>query len=115
MSTKLNGTPALARRPQEAAQQVSREMPLLPESSPVTKYVQQLGQKLASKAPGVAAGEASDPSSPERLARFHELAREGGATRPFEGKFESWTYTPIYDTGVVASVIRRVLHLETKS
>ncbi len=37
---------------QEAAQQVSREMPLLPDSSPVTKYVQQLGQKLASRAPG---------------------------------------------------------------
>jgi uncharacterized protein len=41
--------------------------------------------------------------------------RERGATRPFEGKFESWTYAPIYDTGVVASAIRRALHLETKS
>jgi hypothetical protein len=41
---------------------------------------------------------------PERRARFHELARERDAT-----------YAPIYDTGVVASVIRRALHLETKS
>ena len=41
--------------------------------------------------------------------------RERGATRPFEGKFESWTYAPICDTGVVASAIRRALHLETKS
>jgi mitochondrial fission protein ELM1 len=52
---------------------------------------------------------------PERRARFHELARERDATRPFEGKFESWTYAPIYVTGVVASAIRRALHLETKS
>ncbi len=37
---------------QEASQQVMREMPLVPESSPVTKYVQQLGQKLAARAPG---------------------------------------------------------------
>jgi hypothetical protein len=26
-----------------------------------------------------------------RLARFHELMQERGATRPFEGKLESWT------------------------
>ena len=50
---------------------------------------------------------------PERLARFHE--RERDATRPFEGKFESWTYAPIYNIGVVASTIRRALHLETKA
>ena len=50
-----------------------------------------------------------------RLARFHELMRERGATRPFEGKIESWTYAPINDTEVVASTIRRALHLETKS
>lgn len=37
---------------QKAAQQVYNEMPVLPESSPVTKYVQSLGAKLASKAPG---------------------------------------------------------------
>ncbi len=36
----------------QAAQQVAQQMPLLPEDSPVTKYVKQLGQKLAAKAPG---------------------------------------------------------------
>lgn len=36
----------------KAAQQVYAEMPVLPDSSPVTKYIQQLGQKLASQAPG---------------------------------------------------------------
>jgi mitochondrial fission protein ELM1 len=50
-----------------------------------------------------------------RLARFHELMRERGATRPFNGKLESWTYAPINDTEVVASVIRRALRLETKA
>jgi predicted Zn-dependent protease len=32
--------------------QVYREMPLLPDSSPITQYIQQLGNKLASEAPG---------------------------------------------------------------
>ena len=37
---------------EQAAQQVYREMPVLPDSSPVTKYIQNLGQKLVSYAPG---------------------------------------------------------------
>jgi mitochondrial fission protein ELM1 len=41
--------------------------------------------------------------------------RERGATRPFEGEFESLTYAPLNDTDVVASAIRRALHPETKS
>jgi hypothetical protein len=36
----------------EYAQQVRREMPVLPDSSPITQYVRQLGKELASKAPG---------------------------------------------------------------
>jgi uncharacterized protein len=48
-----------------------------------------------------------------RLAHFHELMRQRGATRPFAGKLESWSYTPINDTEAVASVIRRALGLET--
>jgi hypothetical protein len=48
-----------------------------------------------------------------RLGHFHELMRERGATRPFAGKIESWSYAPINDTEVVASVIRRALGLET--
>jgi Peptidase family M48 len=37
---------------QKAAQQVYQQMPVLPDSSPVTKYVQALGHKLAAEAPG---------------------------------------------------------------
>ena len=47
-----------------------------------------------------------------RLARFHTLMQERGATRPFQGKLEAWTYAPINDTEVVASAIRRALGLE---
>ena len=48
-----------------------------------------------------------------RLAQFHELMRERGATRRFAGKIESWSYAPINDTELVASVIRRALGLDT--
>ena len=37
---------------QKAARQVYQQMPVLPDSSPVTQYVQALGQKLAAYAPG---------------------------------------------------------------
>jgi predicted Zn-dependent protease len=37
---------------QEAAGQVSRQLPILPPSDPVTQYIQRLGQELASPAPG---------------------------------------------------------------
>lgn len=37
---------------QKAEQQVYKQMPVLPASDPVTKYIQQLGQKLAVQAPG---------------------------------------------------------------
>jgi Zn-dependent protease with chaperone function len=37
---------------EEAAAQVSRQLPVLPESDPVTQYVQHLGHELASHAPG---------------------------------------------------------------
>jgi mitochondrial fission protein ELM1 len=50
-----------------------------------------------------------------RLSRFHRLMRERGATRPFDGTLESWSYTPINDTEVVAAAIRRALGLENKA
>ena len=50
-----------------------------------------------------------------QLARFHALMQERGATRPFEGRLETWTYAPINDTELVASAIRRALHPETKA
>ena len=54
------------------------------------------------------------PGRSTRLARFHALMRERGATRPFEGHLDSWSYAQINDTEVVASHIRRALGLETK-
>ena len=47
-----------------------------------------------------------------RLSRFHALMRERGATRPFTGKLESWSYPPINDTELVASAIRTALAIE---
>jgi len=47
-----------------------------------------------------------------RLGRFHELMQERGATRPFQGKLEMWSYPPINDTELVASAIRKALALE---
>ncbi len=37
---------------QKAAQQVYKEMPVLSDASPISQYIQQLGQKLAAQAPG---------------------------------------------------------------
>src|SRR5690349_1976959 len=37
---------------QQAAQQASKQLPVLPDSDPVTRYIQRLGQELASHAPG---------------------------------------------------------------
>lgn len=54
------------------------------------------------------------PGRSTRLSRFHGLMRERGATRPFEGHLESWSYAPVNDTELVASTIRRALHLESK-
>ena len=39
---------------QKAAQQVYQQMPVLPDSSPITQYVQALGQKLVAHTPGYA-------------------------------------------------------------
>src|SRR5256885_14175561 len=37
---------------QQAAQQATKQLPVLPESDPVNRYVQRLGHELASHAPG---------------------------------------------------------------
>ncbi|HWR13723.1 MAG TPA: M48 family metallopeptidase [Terriglobales bacterium] len=37
---------------QQAAQEAAKQLPVLPENDPLTRYVQQLGQSLAAKAPG---------------------------------------------------------------
>ncbi|GFO80910.1 mitochondrial fission ELM1 family protein [Methyloceanibacter sp.] len=51
------------------------------------------------------------PGKSTRLARFHALMRQRGATRPFEGHIEAWTYAPVNDTEAVAAHIRRALGL----
>jgi mitochondrial fission protein ELM1 len=48
------------------------------------------------------------------LSRFHRLMQERGATRPFQGKLDSWSYAPINDTEMVASTVRHALNLESK-
>jgi mitochondrial fission protein ELM1 len=55
------------------------------------------------------------PGKSRRLARFHAAMRERGATRPFEGRLETWSSTPVNDTATVASAVRRALGLESTS
>jgi mitochondrial fission protein ELM1 len=50
-----------------------------------------------------------------RNARFHALMRDAGATRPFNGRLERWSYTPINDTQMVANLIRSTLGLNRPS
>jgi Mitochondrial fission ELM1 len=47
-----------------------------------------------------------------RLARFHALMNEAGATRPFTGHLDEWSYAPVNDTEMVAAVIRHALGIE---
>lgn len=49
-----------------------------------------------------------------RLGKFHAMMRERGATRPFQGRIESWSYPPINDTERVASIVRQALGIESK-
>lgn len=53
------------------------------------------------------------PGRSTRLARFHALMRERGATRPFEGRIEPFDYAPVNDTEAVAAPIRKALGLES--
>jgi mitochondrial fission protein ELM1 len=53
--------------------------------------------------------------SSRRIARFHAVMRKSGATRPFKGRLETWSYKPINDTELIASVIRRALGIEKRT
>ena len=44
-----------------------------------------------------------------KFARFHQTLRETGATRPFAGRLEQWSYPPLRDTETSAAEIRRRL------
>jgi len=37
---------------------------------------------------------------------FHKAMRDAGATRPFAGKFESWSYDPPDDLDAIATDIK---------
>jgi mitochondrial fission protein ELM1 len=42
-----------------------------------------------------------------RLRRFHRMLMDDGITRPFDGQFATWTYSPPDDTARAAAEIRR--------
>jgi hypothetical protein len=44
-----------------------------------------------------------------KFARFHQALRRAGATRPFAGRLEHWSYQPLRDTETAAAEIRRRL------
>lgn len=44
-----------------------------------------------------------------KFARFHAALQADGITRPFRGRLESWTYSPLDDTGHLAARVREVL------
>ncbi len=44
-----------------------------------------------------------------KFARFHNTLRQAGATRPFAGRLEHWSYPPLRDTETTAAEIRRRL------
>jgi uncharacterized protein len=49
------------------------------------------------------------PGRSARLARFHAAMRRHGATRPFDGALDSWSYAPVNDTEVIAGAVRQQL------
>ena len=50
-----------------------------------------------------------------KFARFHKTLREAGATRPFAGRLEQWSYQPLRDTETSAAEIRRQLAARTNT
>ena len=44
-----------------------------------------------------------------KFARFHQVLRRAGVTRPFAGRLEHWNYQPVRDTETTAAEIRRRL------
>ncbi len=49
------------------------------------------------------------PGGSPRFRRFHEGLRRDGLVRPFTGRLEPWTYTPLDDTARAAGELRRRL------
>ncbi len=46
-----------------------------------------------------------------KFTRFHAAMRARGATRPFTGAIERWTYTPVDETARVAGIVRQRMGL----
>ena len=44
-----------------------------------------------------------------RFQKFHDMLRDDGITRPFDGRLEQWSYTPLDDTETVAATVRQRL------
>lgn len=51
----------------------------------------------------------------DKFNRFHQIMQSEGYTRPFRGKLENWTYTPLDDVGNAAREIGRRLNLKANS
>ncbi len=45
----------------------------------------------------------------EKFRRFHQTLRDDGLARPFEGKLEKWTSTPLNDVELVANRVREAM------
>ena len=52
---------------------------------------------------------ALDGGDDGKFEHFHEEMRAAGYTRPFEGRLESWSYTPLDETARIADVLARRL------
>ncbi len=50
-----------------------------------------------------------------KFIRFHQALRQAGATRPFAGRLEHWSYPPLRDTETVAAEVRRRLAARAKA
>ena len=48
-------------------------------------------------------------ASPKKFERFHEALAERGASRPYAGRFDFWTYAPFDETARAAEEIARRL------
>lgn len=44
-----------------------------------------------------------------KFARFHEAMRRAGITRPFAGRIEEWSYTPLDDTARAGAALRELV------
>lgn len=49
------------------------------------------------------------PGGDAKFARFHEAMRRSGATRPFAGDIESWSYAPLDDNVRAGAAVRELL------